>query len=238
MCIVSLLTRINDGNQVAPLTREHPRRRYTPVDYPCYQISRARAGLSPWRSAYQISRARGPEGLGQGIFERGLCAISNDAAAREQLGVLVGLLEEGLSDSGVTRKGAKKMTPGCLFVRVVAGLVGNALAKSSSSSTMWAHVFLAEQCGKPSASSRERMQHNPGYEHLDTVWQAVCSDLQPALVGQPLAGGVLRRRRKRCEQRPLSRGRPHGVLRRLNRRARRALAGVGSGVPARLGGSG
>ena len=25
---------INDGNQVAPLTREHPRRRYTPVDYP------------------------------------------------------------------------------------------------------------------------------------------------------------------------------------------------------------
>ena len=22
-----------DGNQVAPLTREHPRRRYTPVDY-------------------------------------------------------------------------------------------------------------------------------------------------------------------------------------------------------------
>jgi hypothetical protein len=117
----------------------------------------------------------GPEGLGQGIFERGLCAISNDAAAREQLGVLVGLLEEGLSDSGVTRKGAKKMTPGCLFVRAVAGLVGNALAKSSSSSTMWAHVFLAEQCGKPSASSRERMQHNPGYEHLDTVWQAVCS---------------------------------------------------------------
>ena len=117
----------------------------------------------------------GPEGLGQGIFKRGLCAISNDAAAREQLGVLVGLLEEGLSDSGVTRKGAKKMTPGCLFVRAVAGLVGNALAKSSSSSTMWAHVFLAEQCGKPSASSRERMQHNPGYEHLDTVWQAVCS---------------------------------------------------------------
>ncbi len=34
-CIISLLTRINDGNQVAPLTREHPRRRYTPVDYPC-----------------------------------------------------------------------------------------------------------------------------------------------------------------------------------------------------------
>jgi hypothetical protein len=67
----------------------------------------------------------------------GTCAISNDAAAREQLGVLVGLLEEGLSDSGVTQKGAKKMTPGCLFVRVVAGLVGNALAKSSSSSTMW-----------------------------------------------------------------------------------------------------
>ena len=24
-----------DGNQVAPLTREHPRRRYTPVDFPC-----------------------------------------------------------------------------------------------------------------------------------------------------------------------------------------------------------
>jgi len=33
-CIISLLTRTNDGNQVAPLTREHPRRRYTPVDYP------------------------------------------------------------------------------------------------------------------------------------------------------------------------------------------------------------
>ena len=33
-CIISLLTRINDGNQVAPLTREHPRRRYTPVDTP------------------------------------------------------------------------------------------------------------------------------------------------------------------------------------------------------------
>jgi hypothetical protein len=37
-CIISLLTRINDGNQVAPLTREHPRRRYTPVDYPCVLI--------------------------------------------------------------------------------------------------------------------------------------------------------------------------------------------------------
>jgi hypothetical protein len=36
LCIVSLLTRINDGNQVAPLTREHPRRRYTPVDYPWF----------------------------------------------------------------------------------------------------------------------------------------------------------------------------------------------------------
>ena len=30
------LLRITDGNQVAPLTREHPRRRYTPVDYPCF----------------------------------------------------------------------------------------------------------------------------------------------------------------------------------------------------------
>jgi hypothetical protein len=29
--IISLLLRIKDGNQVAPLTREHPRRRYTPV---------------------------------------------------------------------------------------------------------------------------------------------------------------------------------------------------------------
>ena len=28
----------NDGNQVAPLTREHPRRRYTPVDYPCCPV--------------------------------------------------------------------------------------------------------------------------------------------------------------------------------------------------------
>ena len=34
-CIISLLERTRDGNQVAPLTREHPRRRYTPVDYPC-----------------------------------------------------------------------------------------------------------------------------------------------------------------------------------------------------------
>ena len=33
-CMISLLQRITDGNQVAPLTREHPRRRYTPVDYP------------------------------------------------------------------------------------------------------------------------------------------------------------------------------------------------------------
>jgi hypothetical protein len=37
-CIISLLLRITDGNQVAPgvapLTREHPRRRYTPVDTP------------------------------------------------------------------------------------------------------------------------------------------------------------------------------------------------------------
>ena len=34
--IISLLLRIAGGNQVAPgpLTREHPRRRYTPVDYP------------------------------------------------------------------------------------------------------------------------------------------------------------------------------------------------------------
>ena len=30
-----LIERNRDGNQVAPLTREHPRRRYTPVDYPC-----------------------------------------------------------------------------------------------------------------------------------------------------------------------------------------------------------
>jgi hypothetical protein len=36
-CIISLLTRTNEGNQVAPLTREHPRRRYTPVDYPWTQ---------------------------------------------------------------------------------------------------------------------------------------------------------------------------------------------------------
>ena len=33
-CIISLLQRITDGNQVAPLTREHPRRRYTPVHTP------------------------------------------------------------------------------------------------------------------------------------------------------------------------------------------------------------
>ena len=33
-CMISLIMRNNDGNQVAPLTREHPRRRYTPVDYP------------------------------------------------------------------------------------------------------------------------------------------------------------------------------------------------------------
>ena len=33
-CIISLIQRNTDGNQVAPLTREHPRRRYTPVDYP------------------------------------------------------------------------------------------------------------------------------------------------------------------------------------------------------------
>ena len=28
--------RNNDGNQVAPLMREHPRCRYTPVDTPCF----------------------------------------------------------------------------------------------------------------------------------------------------------------------------------------------------------
>ena len=33
-CIISLIQRNTDGNQVAPLTREHPRRRYTPVDIP------------------------------------------------------------------------------------------------------------------------------------------------------------------------------------------------------------
>ena len=121
-----------------------------------------------------LSEKGGAEALGQNIFERGLRTISNDVAAREQLGKLVALLEEGLSDSGV-RKGVKKMTPGCLFVRAVAGLVGTALSSSASSSTMWAHVFLAEQCGKPSASSRERMQFDQGYEYLDTVWQAVCS---------------------------------------------------------------
>ena len=32
--IISLIQRNTDGNQVAPLTREHPRRRYTPVDIP------------------------------------------------------------------------------------------------------------------------------------------------------------------------------------------------------------
>jgi hypothetical protein len=74
-----------------------------------------------------VSDKGGPEGLGQGIFERGLRTISNDVGAREQLGKLVGLLEEGLSDSGAARKGVKKMTPGCLFVRAVAGLVGTAL---------------------------------------------------------------------------------------------------------------
>jgi hypothetical protein len=31
---LATLERTRDGNQVAPLTREHPRRRYTPVDYP------------------------------------------------------------------------------------------------------------------------------------------------------------------------------------------------------------
>ena len=40
--IISLLMRINDGNQVAPLKREHPRRRYTPVDSPWYVSPRAR----------------------------------------------------------------------------------------------------------------------------------------------------------------------------------------------------
>ena len=33
-------SRTNEGNQVAPLTREHPRRRYTPVDYPCIRGNR------------------------------------------------------------------------------------------------------------------------------------------------------------------------------------------------------
>jgi hypothetical protein len=117
----------------------------------------------------------GPEALGQSIFERGLRTISNDAAARQQLVDLVALLEEGLADAGAVRKGGKRMTPGCLFVRAVAELVGTALASSANSSTMWAHVFLAEQCGKPSASSRESMQHDRGYEYLDIVWQAVCS---------------------------------------------------------------
>jgi hypothetical protein len=117
----------------------------------------------------------GPEALGQSIFERGLRTISNDAAARQQLVDLVALLEEGLADAGAVRKGGKRMTPGCLFVRAVAELVGTALSSSANSSTMWAHVFLAEQCGKPSASSRESMQHDRGYEYLDIVWQAVCS---------------------------------------------------------------
>jgi hypothetical protein len=67
------------------------------------------------------------------------------------------------------------MTPGCRFVRAVAELVGSAHASSATASTMWAHVFLAEQCGKPSASSRESMQHDQGFEYIDVVWQAVCS---------------------------------------------------------------
>ncbi len=44
-CIISLILRNTDGNQVAPLTREHPRRRYTPVDYPCTGVLRDATGV-------------------------------------------------------------------------------------------------------------------------------------------------------------------------------------------------
>ena len=120
----------------------------------------------------------GSEVLGQNIFERGLRSITNDPAARAQLLKVYELLEEGLS---VTDSGDDPFmaTPGCLFVRTVAGLVGTAHSGGSGglthTSTMWAHVFLAEECGKPSASTRERMMHDEGYEYLDTVWQTVSS---------------------------------------------------------------
>ena len=119
----------------------------------------------------------GSEVLGQNIFERGLRSITNDPAARAQLVKVYELLEEGLS---VTDSGDDPFmaTPGCLFVRTVAGLVGTAHSGGSGgshTSTMWAHVFLAEECGKPSASTRERMMHDEGYEFLDTVWQTVSS---------------------------------------------------------------
>ena len=112
----------------------------------------------------------GSEVLGQNIFERGLRSITNDPAARAQLLKVYELLEEGLS---VTDSGDDPFmaTPGCLFVRTVAGLVGTAHSSGSGgsthTSTMWAHVFLAEECGKPSASTRERMMHDEGYEYLD-----------------------------------------------------------------------
>ena len=120
----------------------------------------------------------GSEVLGQNIFERGLRSITNDPAARAQLLKVYELLEEGLS---VTDSGDDPFmaTPGCLFVRTVAGLVGTAHSGGSGgsmhTSTMWAHVFLAEECGKPSASTRERMMHDEGYDFLDTVWQTVSS---------------------------------------------------------------
>ena len=120
----------------------------------------------------------GSEVLGQNIFERGLRTITNDPAARAQLVKVYELLEEGLSEPA-SGDDPFVANPGCLFVRTVAGMVGTAHASGSGAashtSTMWAHVFLAEQSGKPSASTRERMVHDEGYEYLDTVWQTVCS---------------------------------------------------------------
>jgi hypothetical protein len=56
--------RNNDGNQVAPLTREHPRRRYTPVDYPGPAQNLTHTLHDSIRGA-EHARARGSEdGLG------------------------------------------------------------------------------------------------------------------------------------------------------------------------------
>jgi len=62
-CIISLIMRNNDGNQVAPPTREHPRRRYTPVDYPCsflYSIfANSYSGVSRAGVVWRLRPVRG-----------------------------------------------------------------------------------------------------------------------------------------------------------------------------------
>ena len=77
-CIISLIMRNNDGNQVAPLTREHPRRRYTPVDYPWRTTSGPTLLLlfNTTRTSSGPPSTRASIAMDGGVADQGCCCCS------------------------------------------------------------------------------------------------------------------------------------------------------------------